>query len=241
MCFAAAICSGASRSEMGDFARAWRSRIFLANPGDGLGAKGSDAFFEIPHGSAIPPFTPAARPRTRIRRAQSLLPSGPRWGSRTAVHRARTCETLRSRRTDRFQAVSPPRKLRSKSRPAKDLASLAGSTQVTFAFTPASIISCARSPVGISQSGKQRFEASPLQLPDAVVANVLEKEVAECHRRDSFRHRALAHHAHAVFVLRVRARRRQLHRPQRQPRALRLVPPPARAGRHASPRGSPPS
>jgi hypothetical protein len=36
MCFAAAICSGAKRIEIGDFARAWRSRIFLANAGDGL-------------------------------------------------------------------------------------------------------------------------------------------------------------------------------------------------------------
>jgi hypothetical protein len=36
MCFAAAICSGAKRSEMGDFARTWRSRIFFASAGSGL-------------------------------------------------------------------------------------------------------------------------------------------------------------------------------------------------------------
>ena len=43
MCFAAAICSGAKRGEIGDYARARRSRIFLTNAGDGLacGASGN--------------------------------------------------------------------------------------------------------------------------------------------------------------------------------------------------------
>src|SRR5450759_3674639 len=40
---AAAICSGAERSEIGDFARAWRSRICLASAGRGFacGASGN--------------------------------------------------------------------------------------------------------------------------------------------------------------------------------------------------------
>ena len=37
MCLAAAICSGSKRREMGDFARAWRSRIVFASAAVGLG------------------------------------------------------------------------------------------------------------------------------------------------------------------------------------------------------------
>ena len=53
MCFAAAICSGAKRIEIGDFTLAWRSRIFLANSGVGLAL--GELFFEFgfAQGSAV--------------------------------------------------------------------------------------------------------------------------------------------------------------------------------------------
>jgi GDP-mannose 4,6-dehydratase len=54
-----------------------------------------------------------------------------------------------------------------------------------------------------SPDRKHRFEAGLLQLPHAVLTNVLEKQVAECHRRDSCEHCALAHQAHPVFIFLV--------------------------------------
>ena len=75
---------------------------------------------------------------------------------------------------------------------------------------------------GKSPEGKQRFDARAPELAFAIIADVLQEEVAEGHGGNRLGGGALPDVAHALLVLGVRARGREFHHPQREASQLGL-------------------
>lgn len=91
-----------------------------------------------------------------------------------------------------------------------------GSTHVTFALTPAEIISTASCRRKLPKR-KQRVDSCAFQLPLAIAPDVFEKKIAKRDGLNSLVHRSTDERAHQILVLSIRAGPRQFYRPQRQP------------------------
>ena len=123
--------------------------------------------------------------RRRSRRAPRLPPPGTRTGRRNAgPSQAKVWNSPFSPQGS-TPAGSSSSSARSKARPAKVGGSTRGSTQVSTAFWPESIISSASVPGGATPQREERPQTRRRHAVLAVAPHVLQEEVAEGHAADA--------------------------------------------------------
>ena len=153
------------------------------------------------------------RLRSRIFRWTFSLNIGPaytkEWNSPFSPHGSALAGRSRSR-------------VSSKSRPTKSEDNCLGSTQTSFARSPALIISCASCSRRKAPDGKQRFQSGVFQLAFTVSPNVGEKKIAKSNGGYAIRQCLVADALHRRFILGVGARPRYGRDNQRQSRSFSL-------------------